>query len=605
MTDTTISFFNTNLDRYEIKEKLGTGGMARVYHAYDANLKRPVAVKILHEHLSDDPTFAGRFEREAYIVASFNHPNIVQIYDFNTLERGDTGLAYMVMSFIPGKTLQSVIEDFTAADVRMDRAEIQRIIGDIANALDYAHMKGMVHRDVKPANILFDEENNAILTDFGIARLAENSNLTQEGLTVGTPAYMSPEQATGQQIDARSDIYALGVILFELLTGQPPFEDDGSISVLLKHVNEPPPSLTTHNIEDPYLDAVVRRSLAKDPVDRYQSAMEFLDDLNAAFTGKAPTNTRKAASGMQNTPFTIPVVPLAAEQTTAEPSESWVAAFQRSPLAIFVAGIAIIALVLFIGLFEQQSGSQAADIITDDTVSDPGVDSMTGDMPLFFNHTFAGDEDYRAMWPQGNSITGVEREILPDEGVYRIINERSGQAIATVFDDDYRYEDAVIMMTGTLEDTSTPVSGYGIIFRYVDDSNYNVFAVDGRGRFSIWTLENGTWTELRGAQEAWSLNEAVNPLGESNTLTLEIEGNQFRGMVNDELVLLLTDETFDSGGIGIYVAAPPGTGDSATIRVDSYNINEPFDGVNSMTGNEYLDMPQSGMTGDDDEADSP
>lgn len=596
MSDTTINFFNTSLERYEIQEKLGTGGMARVYRAYDANLKRQVAVKILHEHLSEDPTFASRFEREAHLVADFNHPNIVQIYDYNTIKRGDESLAFMVMSYIPGKTLQQVLDELIELGQRMQPDEVHRIVKDITTALDYAHMKGMVHRDVKPANILFDAENRAVLTDFGIARLVENSNLTQEGLTVGTPAYMSPEQATGQPIDARSDIYALGVIVYELLAGHPPFEDDGSISVLLKHVNEPPPPLSKYgDMDDPHLDAVIRRALAKDPSERYQSALEFLEDLDLAFAGQAPKSAKNTVTDNNKTPFTIPVVPVSPADATEPQADNWIKAFQSSPLALLVTGLAVVALVLFVGLFNQQNDGQAADTITaDETINeDASVSSMTGDMRIYFMHDFEANEEYQEMWPQGEPTTGISREILNDEGVYRIDNQRSGQAIATIFSDQSFYEDVVIEMSASLTDDSAAVSGYGIIFRYMDESNYNVFAVDGMGRFSIWTLENGNWTELRETAPnlEWQSNDAVNEIGEVNTLSLEIEGNQFRGMVNGELVTLVVDETFAGGNIGVYIAAPPAVGDAATVLIDRYTVTEPFSAVNSMTGNEYLDNP--------------
>ena len=206
------------LTRYDVKSRLGSGGMATVYHAVDKNLGRDVAIKVLHEHLIHDDTFKERFEQEAKFIASFNHPNIIQIYDFNTIESEDGKIYYMVMPYLSGDTLIDVLDECRDKEATLPHDRIREIITDLAEALDYAHARGMVHRDVKPANILFDENQRAVLTDFGIARLAQTSGLTADGTIIGTPAYMSPEQATGQDTDHRSDIYSLGIILFEFMS---------------------------------------------------------------------------------------------------------------------------------------------------------------------------------------------------------------------------------------------------------------------------------------------------------------------------------------------------------------------------------------------------
>ena len=216
--------------------------MARVYKAWDTNLERLVAIKILHEHLADDPTFKERFEREAKFIASFNHPNIVQVYDFNVIQREGFPLCYMVMSYIPGQTLREVLEDAELRGERLPRERVRALVDDLTSALGYAHQRGMVHRDVKPGNIILNEHGKAVLTDFGIARMVQSNRLTADGVSTGTPIYMSPEQASGQAGDMRSDLYSLGIIVYEMLTGRPPFVDDTSLSVMLKHLNTPPPA---------------------------------------------------------------------------------------------------------------------------------------------------------------------------------------------------------------------------------------------------------------------------------------------------------------------------------------------------------------------------
>jgi len=207
-------FINSRINRYELQERIGAGGMARVFKAWDTVLERPVAIKILHDHLADDPNFKERFIREARFIARLNHPNIVQVYDFDVTEREGFPLYYMVMSYIPGRSLRDLLEEAKRIEQRLPADQIMRIVSNTADALDYAHEQGTVHRDVKPGNVLITQTGDAVLTDFGIARMVEGTRFTQEGISTGTPLYMSPEQATGQPGDSRSDLYSLGVMLF-------------------------------------------------------------------------------------------------------------------------------------------------------------------------------------------------------------------------------------------------------------------------------------------------------------------------------------------------------------------------------------------------------
>ncbi len=622
MTDITHSLMNTSIGRgrYVIQERIGAGGMARVFKGYDTNLDRPVAIKIMHEHLSEDANFKERFEQEAKFVASLNHPNIVQMYDFDSFNRDGQNVYYMVMSYIPGTTLQDRLKELGNQESLMPHEELLKIMTQLCTALGYAHNRGAVHRDVKPANIMFNERGEAILTDFGIARLAQSTGLTQEGSTVGTPTYMSPEQATGEPIDQRSDLYALGIILYEMLAGKPPFSDDGTLSVLLKHLNEPVPSLsTTHMIGNKYLDAVIFKALAKLPEERYQSAEEFAHDLKMAFEGKMPD---VPDSGSFTQQFTVRLStdnvkaanPTNRIESPATSSQTGIfiptPKSLNSPLGILAAGLAIIAALLFIGLLNQQSKSgsntppnspatidansiSSTDGMTDDINS---VDSMTGSEnadsmtgPVYFLSTFSEDDPFVSYWSQ-EDLTMLVREIT-DDGFYRIDSELSDRAVATIFPLGNDYTNGSILMTALLEEDSSPASGYGIIFRYIDDDNYNVFAVDGLGRFSIWVRSEGVWHELRDAGESWSPNNIVMPLGQLNTLIVEVNDNQLIGYINGEMVTTVTDDTIASGQIGIYVASPPQG--RASILVDTYQASETrFPLADSMTGNDDPTTPQ-------------
>ena len=263
--------------RYEIVRRLGSGGMAEVYMAEDQQLGRRVALKILHRRFAEDEQFVERFRREASSAAGLSHPNVVAIFD-----RGEwDGTYYIAMELVEGRTLKDIVREKGPAppDAAVD------ITLQILRAARYAHKHGVVHRDIKPHNVLIDQDGRVRVTDFGIAR-AGTSDMTETGSVMGTAQYLSPEQAQGRAVDARSDLYSIGIVLYELLTGQVPFDADSPVTVALKQVSEipVPPAELVPGIP-PAIDAVVMRALEKDPDRRYQSADEFiaaLDDARAA-----------------------------------------------------------------------------------------------------------------------------------------------------------------------------------------------------------------------------------------------------------------------------------------------------------------------------------
>ncbi len=265
--------------RYEIQELLGEGGMSAVYKAFDHNLKRTVAVKIIHPHLVDDEDFIQRFETEARAVAQLNHPNIVQVYDF----AAEGELYYMVLEYVPGETLRAVLDRLEEKGERIPPAEAVDLLSQVSDAVDYAHKRGMVHRDLKPANIILRPTGEPVLTDFGLARLMGSTRRTRTGMVLGTVFYMAPEQVLGEHVDHRADIYALGVILFEMLTGRLPFEGESLTEVMQHHLHSPVPD--PREIVPslpPAFTEVVRRAMAKKPEDRFQSAAEFKEALEKA-----------------------------------------------------------------------------------------------------------------------------------------------------------------------------------------------------------------------------------------------------------------------------------------------------------------------------------
>lgn len=274
-------------DRYELGEILGFGGMSEVHLARDVRLHRDVAVKVLRADLARDPSFYLRFRREAQNAAALNHPSIVAVYDTGEAETPAGPLPYIVMEYVDGVTLRDIVH----TDGPMPPRRAIEIIADACQALNFSHQNGIIHRDVKPANIMISTTNAVKVMDFGIARaIADSGNsVTQTAAVIGTAQYLSPEQARGDAVDARSDVYSLGCVLYEILTGEPPFTGDSPVAVAYQHVREDPvPPSQRHEGISADLDAVVLKALAKNPENRYQTAAEMRADLVRVHNGEPP-----------------------------------------------------------------------------------------------------------------------------------------------------------------------------------------------------------------------------------------------------------------------------------------------------------------------------
>ncbi len=270
--------------RYELDGIVGRGGMAEVFRARDIRLDRVVGVKTLRDDLARDQTFQARFRREAQSAASLNHPSIVAVYDTGEDMVGSTPVPYIVMEFVDGRTLRDLLRD----DRRLLPERALEITDGVLRALDYSHRNGIVHRDIKPGNVMLTRSGEVKVMDFGIARAVADSQLTmtQTAQVIGTAQYLSPEQARGERVDARSDLYSAGCLLYELLTGRPPFTGDSPVAIAYQHVKEEPvpPSQIDPEVP-PWADAIVLKAMRKDPADRYQSAGEMRNDIQRALSG--------------------------------------------------------------------------------------------------------------------------------------------------------------------------------------------------------------------------------------------------------------------------------------------------------------------------------
>jgi serine/threonine-protein kinase len=297
--------------RYQLSSLLGVGGMAKVYLATDRVLQRKVAVKVLSPPHAQDPSFVERFRREARAAARLSHPNVVAVFD-----SGSEGeLHYLVMEYVPGESLAELL----ARQGRLAPRRAAELAIQVCTALAAAHAQGLVHRDVKPANVLVARDGRVKVTDFGIVKAAAADTLTGSGMVLGTAAYLSPEQAQGGPVDARSDLYGLGCVLYELLTGTPPFgsrPDSAQVAIANRHVNEPPEPPSAHNPQvDPGLDAVVLTALAKQPDHRYQRATDMQEALERVLAGDAvaagPGRPHPAAAPTEPLPGQTGMLPAA------------------------------------------------------------------------------------------------------------------------------------------------------------------------------------------------------------------------------------------------------------------------------------------------------
>ena len=457
-------------DRYEIGAVIGRGGMAEVHEGRDLRLGRRVAIKILRPDLAKDPSFQARFRREAQSAASLNHPNIVAVYDTgqDTLSpEGDNGepavvVPYIVMEFVDGMTLRQIV----ASGRRLLPERALEITAGILSALDYAHRHGIVHRDIKPANVMLTRTGDVKVMDFGIARAINDvsSTMTSASAVMGTAQYLSPEQARGEVVDARSDLYSTGVVLFELLTGRAPFTGDSAVAIAYQHVSEMPaiPSTIDPGVS-PEVDAVVMRALAKRADDRYQSASDFRADVERAIAGSPVTAAIPTIVADQ----TAMMTPLdASGMNTENKNVSSNSRKGRSSgvfwvLSLIAIGAAIIGAVV-IGRF--LVGSDGGNVVTVPSLDGLTIDQAAETLAEYELRIGAQTPEISER-PEG---TIIAQQPAAGEGI------EQGQAVNVTVSTG-REQSTVPQLVGltTLDDVRVALSDFGLVLGAITESDSN------------------------------------------------------------------------------------------------------------------------------------
>jgi serine/threonine protein kinase len=387
-----------NIGRYEVIEELGQGGMAMVYLARDPYIKRQVAVKVLPRQFTFEPEFRTRFQREAEVIAALEHASIVPVYDFGEYE----DQPFIVMRFMSGGTL-----DHRLSTGPLPIPEIAALFERVGAAVDYAHSHGVIHRDIKPGNILFDSQGGTCLSDFGIAKIAEaTSAFTKSGI-IGTPAYMAPEQAQGEKLDGRSDIYSLGVVLFQTLSGELPFKATTPMGVALAHITQPVPSLLERRSDLPAgFEGVIRKALDKDPAKRFQTARELAQAITEVGKASEPRTIPK----LSNKPSTESVEEIRVQQKSAQPAPAGkayavpepaqpIARKRVFPNVLSVGGIGILVLCAGIGLLG---------VFASGLIPNPFTDRPTLTVPLTGPSAMPSDAAAETSPPPTSAPTVIE-----------------------------------------------------------------------------------------------------------------------------------------------------------------------------------------------------
>lgn len=568
--------------RYEILEEIGRGGMATLYHAYDPRFKRHVAVKVLPREFLHDPTFLERFEREAHIIGTLEHPAIVPVHDFGE----EDGQPYLVMRYMEGGSLEERIKEHGALSL----TEATKILARIGAALDTAHNRGFIHRDLKPANILFDEFGEAYLTDFGIAKISEATSSITGSAIIGTPAYMSPEMVHGDEdVSASTDIYALGIILYQMLTGKLPYRAETPVKQLFMHVNEPVPSILSDNANLPNdTDRIIKRAMAKSPDERFQHANEIVAELGTLIDYPAPElqKTELEMPPLEPTKKVLEVPSPISEAAVVDSTVGVTRAAPRKTRAIpwgWIIGCGVIGIgILTIAIVGFWFGSDwivallfgtptPTFTVTPSATPTPTYTptpewTLTPTPTATQEYLFADDfSDPNSGWAQveaGNRTTDYYN------GAYRIlVNVTNADYESTP---GYQFTDVLIDVDAT-KIGGPDDNDFGVICRYTDSRNFYFFLISSDGFYGIAKATNGSRNLI--GLDFMPASTAIHQGEATNHIRAECVGNQLRLIVNDVLLYEVQDNDHTTGDVGLIAGTfdIPGT----DILFDDFFVRSP------------------------------
>jgi serine/threonine protein kinase len=535
------------LGPYRIINQIGKGGMANVYKAYQPSVDRSVAIKVLPSQLAESKEFATRFQQEARIIAKLEHPHILPVFDYGESD----GITYFVMRYLEAGTLKDKME----AGRPLPLHEIDRIFTQLTDALSYAHSHGIVHRDLKPANALIDSHGNIFLTDFGIAKLLESASprLTQTDAIMGTPAYISPEQAQAGPVDQRSDIYSLGIILYEMVTGRVPFVADTPLAIIFKHVSDPLPLPSLIKPDIPAsIEQVILKALAKDPRDRFDTAAEFAAAWKRALEAKE--TVRRSAE-----PISAP----ASRATTTAPvtkpkagrSMGWIAGCLAGVcLLLSVAGVFLVALNWHNLPFTNPATEIPTEILTNVATQIPIPIPTDTSLPTedvnISNANVLLEDDFSARGSNWGTLTDSDSSIeYAEDALHMLIFTKDFFVWSTPNTTDY--ENVHVEVTVINNDTD-PTTAFGLLCAQVEDWSFYYFAVTPAGEYAIAKAATGETDVFLTNNDQWASSDLIAQNASSyrvgadcgnGTLTLYVDGQQIDSV---------SDTTYSKGNIGVF-----------------------------------------------------
>jgi serine/threonine protein kinase len=531
------------LGAYRIIEQIGMGGMATVYKAYQPSMDRNVAIKVLPGQLAESEEFVRRFQQEARIIARLEHPYILPVFDYGE----EDGIAYFVMRYLDAGTLKDKMK--TGA---LSLEEIDRIFTQLADALGYAHAQGVVHRDLKPANALVDSNGNLFLTDFGIAKLLESASprLTQTDAIMGTPAYISPEQAAALSVDRRSDIYSLGIILYEMVAGRVPFVADTPLAVILKHLGDPLPLPSSLKPDIPAsIEQVILKSLAKDPDDRFANTSAFVSAWKRALTGM---ETMSAASApTERMPDPVPPPPAPAAQTQEKPvTTTQTLSKSGRPLTGLALGCVVLVCVLIavVGAFGLASRflapSPSSPVIADTPVLETEIPAPP--VRVILEDDFSGADQ---TW---GTISDSNSYVLYDAGALRMIVYTKDWFVWTT-PNSTNYANVRIETT-VINNGTDQYTAFGLMCnQQTDDQSFHYFAVTPAGQYVIARVDYGNVDVFLTNNNQWGASSLIPQNASSYRIAADCGNGRLTLYVNGQQIDSVADSTYTSGRVGVLV----------------------------------------------------